>query len=56
MTLVCTRLGIEDDDAPVAVAIGHEDLVSRRVDGQAGSAIDVFRVVAAAALAMPSDL
>jgi hypothetical protein len=56
MPLVSAGVGIEHDHAPVAVAVGDEELVGGRVHGEAGGLVDVGSVVAAATRAMLADL
>ena len=56
VALVLAGLGIEDDDAVVAVAIGHVQFVGLRVDVHLGRALQVLDVVAALALAGLADL
>ena len=56
MPLVGAGLGIEDDDAAVAVAVGDVDLVGRRIDLDIRRAAEPVGVVAAAGLALLADL
>src|SRR5688572_12711246 len=56
MTLVSARLGVEHDDAAVAIAVGDVDLASRDVDAQVGRAAEIRRIVAAARLPAAADL
>ena len=56
MPFVSAGRRIEDDDAAIAVAVGDEHFVGRGVHGYAGGAVDVARVVAAAALPVLADL
>ena len=53
---VLAGVGVEDDDAAVAVAVGHVDLVGFGIHPDAGGAPQVRGVVAAAALAGAADL
>src|ERR1700752_4938045 len=54
--LVRTGVGIEDDDAPVAVPVGNEQFVGRRVDSHVGGLTEIRRVVAAGAAPTTADL
>src|SRR5262245_48981773 len=56
MTLVSAGFGIEDDDAPVAIAVGHIDLMHGLVHVDVGRAAEVLRVVAAFVLSGLADL
>ena len=54
--LVLAGVGVEDDDAAVAVAVGHVDLVGLGVDADVGRAAQARGVVAAAQRAGAPDL
>ena len=56
MALVRAGPGIEDDDAVIEIAVGHEQLVGLFVDEEARRPADVLGVVAALVLARVADL
>src|SRR5690348_16140647 len=56
MTFVGAGLGIEDDDAPVSIAVGDIDLVSGFVHVDVGRAAEVLRIIAAFVLSCFADL
>ncbi len=56
VALVSAGVGIEDDDAPVAVAIRHEDFVGFRIHANSRRPIQVFGVVTAAGFSVVADL
>ena len=56
MALVLAGVGVEDDDAAVAVPVGHEDLVRLGVDANVGRAAKPRRVVAPAERPRAADL
>ena len=47
---------VEDDDAPIAVAVGYEQLVGRRMHERVRGLVDVLGVLVALALAFAADL
>ena len=54
--LVCTRIGIEDNDSPVSVPVGNEHFIRLRVDGHVGGLTEIRDVVAAGPAPAMSDL
>ena len=56
MSLVCSGLGVEDDDSMVHVTISHIQLACLFVDEHVRGATQVLDVVASAAHALTSDL
>ena len=56
MPLVLAGVGVEDDDAVVAVAVGDVELIGLGIDKHLGGQPEVLGVVAAFALAGLADL
>src|SRR5678816_146557 len=56
VALVRAGVGIEDDDPPVAVAIGHEYFIRRGVDRHVSRLPEIRGVVASGAASATSDL
>ncbi len=56
MPLVGTGRRVEDDDAPVAEAVGDVDLIGRAVDGDGGRSIQAGLAVVPAGLSRLADL
>ena len=56
MPAVLAGVGVEDRDAPVAVAVGDVDLVGLRIDVDLGRLSEIGEVVAPLALALRADL
>src|SRR5437763_984223 len=55
-TLEGSRIGIEDDHAPIAITIRNEDLIGFGIDDNTGRPIQVFGVAAATSLSFMADL
>ena len=56
MTLVLSRIRVEDRDATIAVPIRNEDFIRLRVVSGLGRQVKILRVVAARALSRMADL
>ena len=56
MAFVLTGVGVEDDHAMVAVAVGDIEFVSLAIDEHLGGAFEIFDIVAALAQAGLADL
>src|SRR5687767_6028676 len=56
VTLVCTRVRIEHDDATIAVAVGYVHFVGREIDFGFGGAIQVCRITVAFTLSFTPHL
>src|SRR5262245_45480475 len=56
MTFVGAGFGVEDDDAPVAIAVGYIDLMRGLVHVDVGWAAEILLVVAAPVLSGFADL
>src|ERR1700685_3538161 len=56
VALVRAGIGVKHNDAPVAVAIGDEDLVGFRIHTDSRGPVQIFGIVAAAGFAVMADL